>query len=141
MDEQCQHLSPNERERLLHILEKNESLFGGTLGAWKTPLVNLDLKDDAAPMCLRSYPVPRVHEAMSRKEVKRLVKFGILKEANDSEWGAPYFAQPKPKTSRVKFLSDFRNLNRQLKRKPYPKPKISEILLNLEGFNTLHNWN
>ena len=71
---------------------------------------------------------------MFRKEVKRLVKLGVLKEANESEWGAPYFAQPKPKTNRVRFLSDFWNLNRQLKRKPFPMPKIREMLLNLEGF-------
>ena len=35
---------------------------------------------------------------------------------------------------RVRFLSDFRNLNRQLKRKPYLMPKIREMLLTLEGF-------
>ena len=51
---------------------------------WKTPPVNLDLKDDATPTCSRPYPVPRVHEAMFRKEVKRLVKLGVLEEANDS---------------------------------------------------------
>ena len=58
----------------------------------------------------------------------------ILEEANDSERRAASFAEPKAKTNRIRFLSDFRNLNRQLKRKPYPKPKIREILLNLEGF-------
>ena len=96
--------------------------------------MNLDLKDDTTPMCLRPYPVPRAHEAMFRKEVKILVKLGVLKEANDSEWGAPSFAQPKPKTNCVRFLSDFRNLNMQFKRKPYPMPKIREMLLNLDGF-------
>ena len=34
----------------------------------------------------------------------------------------------------VIFLSEFRNLNKQLKDKPYPIPKINEILLKLEGF-------
>ena len=31
-------------------------------------------------------------------------------------------------------LGDFRNLNKQLKRKPYTMPKINEMLLKLEGF-------
>ena len=44
------------------------------------------------------------------------------------------FTQPNAKTDHIRFLSDFRNLNRQLKRKPYPMPKIREMLLNLEGF-------
>ena len=47
---------------------------------------------------------------------------------------APSFAQPKPKPNWVSFLSDFSNLNKQLKQKPYPIPKINEMLLTLEGF-------
>ena len=58
----------------------------------------------------------------------------MLEEGNDSEWGAPSFAQPKEKMNQVRFLSDFQNLNRQLKGKPHPIPKISEMLLNFEGF-------
>ena len=42
MDEKCQHLIPNEQEKLLHILEKNEILFDGTLGTRKTPPVTFD---------------------------------------------------------------------------------------------------
>ena len=80
MDEQCQHLSPKERERLLHILRNFESMFDGTMGTCKTPPLDLEWKDDATPVCLRPYPVPRVQEAMFRKEVKRLVKLGVLEE-------------------------------------------------------------
>ena len=69
MYEKCQHLIPNKWERLIHILEKNEILFDVTLGTWKTPPVNLNLKDDTSPMCLRPYSVPRVYEAMFIKEV------------------------------------------------------------------------
>ena len=34
----------------------------------------------------------------------------------------------------VSFLSEFRNLNKQLKQKPYPITKINEMLLKFEGF-------
>ena len=44
----------------------------------------LELKDNGTPVRLRPYPVPRLHEEMFRKEVKILVKLGVLKEANDS---------------------------------------------------------
>ena len=71
---------------------------------------------------------------MFRKEVEILVKLSVIEESNDSEWVAPSCAHPKAKTNRTLFLSYFRNLNRQIKRKPYPMPKIQEILLNLEGF-------
>ena len=71
---------------------------------------------------------------MPKSEVERLVILGVLEVANYSEWGSPYFAQPKPKSNQVFFLSNFRNLNEQLKQKPYPMPNINEMLLTLEGF-------
>ena len=70
---------------------------------------------------------------MFRKEVDRLVLLGVIKDANDSWWGATSFAQKNPKMDCIRFLSDFRKLNRQLKRKPYAMPKMREIILNLEG--------
>ena len=57
----------------------------------------------------------------------------MLEDPNNFELCATYFTQTESKTNRVRFLSDFRNLNRQLKRKLYPMQKIREILLNLEG--------
>ena len=131
--EQCQHLIPSKRESLMN-LKKIEYLFDRTLGTWNTALVDLELKDDVNPVCLQPYPVLRVHKEMFRKESERLVKLGVLKEENDSEWGAPSFAEQIAKTSWITSLSDFRNLNRHLKRKTYPIPKIWEMLLNLEGF-------
>ena len=71
---------------------------------------------------------------MFRKEFKRLVRLGVLKEGNDCNSGALTFAQPKAKTNHVRFLSDFWNLNEKLKRKAYPIPKINYMLLNPEGF-------
>ena len=68
---------------------------------------------------MRQYPVLKLHEEMVKKEAERLVLLGVLEVANYSEWGFPPFAQPKPKSYRLRFLSDFRNLNKELKRKPY----------------------
>ena len=52
---------------------------------------------------------------MFKKEVERLVLLGVLDVANDSEWLAPSFAQPKPKSNQVHFLTDFGDINKQLK--------------------------
>ena len=52
---------------------------------------------------------------------------------NRSEWQSPSFLIPK-KDETVRFISDFRELNLLIKRKPYPLPKIQELLLQLEGF-------
>ena len=80
-------------------------------------------------MCSRPNPVLRINKAIFRKEVNRLVLLGLIVEENESEWGAPYFAQPNTKTDCIRLLSEFHNLNRQLKRKPYPMTKIRENLL------------
>ena len=52
---------------------------------------------------------------------------------NRSEWGAPTFIQPKNNRT-VRFLSDFRKLNQIIRIKPFPIPKIQDMLLNIEGF-------
>jgi len=65
--------------------------------------------------------------------VERLVKIGVLKKVNRSEWAAPTFIIPK-KDGSVRFISDFRELNKRILRKPYPIPNIQDMLLNLEGF-------
>ena len=60
-----------------------------------------------------------------RKEVERLCKIGFLRRVNRSEWGAPMFVIPK-KDQTVRFISDFRKLNKRIKRKPYPIPWIQD---------------
>ena len=71
---------------------------------------------------------------MFKNKVEILVLMGALEVSNDSEWGDPKFSQPKTKSKQVRFLSGFRNLNKQLKNKPYPMPIINEMLLKLQGF-------
>ena len=78
----------------------------------KTYPVDLELKDYSKQICSRTYPVPKVHEKMFKEEVGSLVILGVSEVANDLEWGSPSFAQPKPKSNKVRFPSDFRNLNK-----------------------------
>ena len=68
---------------------------------------------------------------MFEKDLESFILPGVLEKSNDSKWGDPYLTRPKPKTNRVHYLSEFRNLNKQLKRKTYPMPGINEMLLKL----------
>jgi hypothetical protein len=43
--EECTHLKQAERRQLLHLLQKYEDLFDGSLGTWKTDPMQLELKD------------------------------------------------------------------------------------------------
>ena len=129
----CTHLSQHEQNELLEVLLEFEDLFDGTLGDWKTEPVSFELKRDAKPYHSRAFPIPRKHRETIMKEVKRLVELGVLEWQPTSEWAAPSFIQPK-KNGTVRFLTDFRRLNERLVRKPFPLPKISTVLQELEGF-------
>ena len=74
-----------------------------------------------------------IHKLTLKKEVDRLIKIGVLKKINNSQWAAPTFIIPK-KNNTVRFISDFRELNKRIKRKPFPIPKIQDLLLKLGGF-------
>ena len=128
-----QHLDATKRQELLALLKKHEQLFDGTLGTWRTAPVELKIRKDAKPYHARAFPVPRIYDASFKREIERLCKLGVLRKVNHSEWGAPSFIIPK-KNGTVRFLSDFRELNKALKRFPYPMPKIQDMLMKLEGF-------
>jgi hypothetical protein len=66
-------------------------------------------------------------------ELERLCKIGVLRKINQSKWRSPTFIFPK-KDGTVWFISDFQELNKRIKRKPFPPPKILDLLLKLEDF-------
>ncbi len=49
------------------------------------------------------------------------------------EWASPLFIISK-KNRTVRFLSDYGEVNKRLIRKPFPIPKTSTVLQELEGF-------
>ena len=126
-------LTQVEQQKLLNLLRKHKVLFDGTIGKWNGPKYNVELKPDATPHHARAYPIPKVHEKTLKMECDRLCAAGVLREINDSEWAAPCFIIPK-KDGTVRFISDFRKLNKRIRRTPYPIPKIQDLLLKLEGF-------
>jgi hypothetical protein len=78
--------------------------------------------------------VPKFHKETIIKEVERLCKLGGLERQPASEWALPSFIIPK-KDKTVRFLSDFREVNKRLIRTPFPIPKISTVLQEIEGFS------
>jgi hypothetical protein len=127
------HLSPAEKSELKNVLERHPSLFRGGLGVLDIKPIHLEVEEGASPYHARAFPVPQVHESTTKKEMERLTSIGVFKKTYESEWAAPTFIQPK-KTGDVRILTDFRRLNAILKRKPFPLPKISDLLQKLSGF-------
>ncbi len=130
--ENCSHLTASDREKLISVLLRFESLFDGPLGDSKLPPVSFELKEGMKPYHGRPYPIPHKHKAILMKEIKRLCNIGVLEWQPSSLWASPTVIIPK-KDSTVRTISDFSELNKRIVRKPYPIPKISTILQELEG--------
>ena len=91
------------------------------------------LKDKATPYHGKPYKITEVYKATLKLEVECLVKLGVLKKVNHSEWASPCFIILK-KDHTIRFLTDLRELNKRIKRFPYPIPNIQDLLMKLEGF-------
>ncbi len=108
-------------------------MLDGTLGHWDCNPVLLQLKEGAQPYHGRPFPIPKKHMETLKKEIQRLCNLGVLKWQADSEWALPTFIVPK-KDNTVRVVSDFREINKWIVRKPFPIPKIRTVLPELEGF-------
>ena len=117
----------------MKLLKQYEKLFDGTLGKWSTPPVKIETRPGSRPVNSRWYPVPRINKHTFKKELEQLVKIGVLERVQESEWGTPVFIIPK-KEGTVRFITDYRKVNGQIVRKPYPIPRIADTLQQLEGF-------
>ena len=116
-----------------------EEFFDGTLGDWNRPPVSIEMREGAKPYHGRPYSIAQIHKAVLMKEINRLEDIGVLvlKRQSSSQWALPTFIIPK-KDMTVRTITitiiDFRELNKRIVRRPYPIPKISTTLQELEGF-------
>ena len=126
-------LTTVEKEQLKFLLHKHPKLFQGGLGILDVPPVHLEVKEGSKPCHARPCPIPQSVKSTTKKEMDRLESIGVLKKSSDSDWAAPMFVQRK-KTGDVRVLVDFRRLNDCILRKPFPLPKIQDLLQTLTGF-------
>ena len=129
-----EHLSLEEQSELCTVLSSCPTLFSGGLGTATVEPVDFELVPDAKPHHIkRPFSIPRCYTETTRKEIDRLCKLGVLEKRADSEWACGTFIIPK-KTHDVRVVTDYRVLNTMLVRRPFPIPKIKDLLQNLTGF-------
>ena len=127
------HLSPSERQKCWYLLEKYEDVLLGKLGTFPGPPYKINLKPNSQPFCSRPYNIPHAIKPIAKREIDRLEKNGVLRKIHYSRYGAPCMFLPK-KNGGVRFVTDFRKLNLQIQRHPYPLPDVKDVLRRMEGF-------
>ena len=125
------HLDKEQRDLLHALLSKFADLFAGELGTWPDEEISVELTKDAVPYhCGKPIRIPHIHLETLKKEVQRLVDIGVLEVVDGSKagpWCAPSFIIPK-KDNTARFITDYRELNKRIRRKPWPMPHITDLL-------------
>lgn len=132
--EQQKHLSVVQRQQLRWALWGNDQLFDGKLKKYTGKKIHLELKNDAHPIHCKPFPVPQTQVEVFKKECERLCREDVLEPVGATEHAAyPTFIIPK-KDGTVRWVSDFRKLNQNLRRRVYPLPRIQDVLHRRPGY-------
>ena len=70
---------------------------------------------------------PPAHAAFITKEISELKKVGLV-VSQPTPWAAPCFAVPKPRSEKLRLVTDYRPLNAQTVRDSHPIPHVKDVL-------------
>jgi hypothetical protein len=127
------HLNEEQQRAPGKVLNKFTKLFDGTLGKHPHRKAHLELEPGAKPVHSKPCAVAKTHEQVFKDELEHLCSIGALERCGSAEWAALTFMVPK-KDGRVRWVSDFRALNKVIKRKTFPLPRIQDILNKRKGY-------
>ena len=130
----AEQLHKHQERKLLSLLTDFEDLFDGKLGHWETEPIDIELKPEHKPSSVRYYPVPRINKATFKKKLLHPVDIGVLTPVQQSEYGTPVCIILPKKEGTIQFLTDYRQINQGIVRKPYPIPRISKTLQQMKNF-------
>ena len=126
-------LTPTQRTDLARLFHKFPQLFDSELRMYPHHQYHLDLQVGAKLIHSCPYGVLFTQRDAFKRKLDHLVKIGILEHSGASQWASGTFIIPK-KDGRIRWISDFRALNKCIKRKTYPLPRIAEILSKCTGY-------
>ncbi|PFX16881.1 Uncharacterized protein K02A2.6 [Stylophora pistillata] len=124
---------PNPRPKLEDVVQQYPKLFDGKLGTITGFTAQLKVKENATRRYLKSRPMTYALREKVEKELKRLVKEGVLKKVESSDWATPIVPVLKPDGT-VRICGDFKlTINPYLDVPEYPMPTPDELFTKLNG--------
>ena len=125
--------APVKIRKLSEVLKKHEELFKDELGTMKNYKASFQLKENVKPKFFKERPVVHAMKERVNKELKSLVKRGILTPVSHSEWATPIVPVAKDDGS-VRICGDFKiTINSAVEVDQYPIPRIEDLLANLNN--------
>ena len=121
------HLNQENKELLQELLQKFKGIFQGTLGRYTGDEVHIELKKNVKTFHAKAYWIPHAMLPVLKRDVEQLEDIRVLSKKKNSKWAAPSFTIPK-KDMTIRFISDFRQLNKSVQRQPFPLPHIPNLL-------------
>ncbi|XP_037929430.1 uncharacterized protein K02A2.6-like [Teleopsis dalmanni] len=120
-------------DRVAFLKSRFSTVFAEGLGTYKVHKVKLSLKEDAKPVFCKPRPVPLAWRKEIERQIQDLVKKGVLKLIEDSDWGTPLVPVLKS-NGELRICGDYKStINKHLLDVRYPLPRIEELFASLKG--------
>lgn len=116
-----------------NVTDKFPEVFAEKLGTYNVKEFSLFLKDNVVPKFFRPRPLPFSLKEKVGQELDRMVKLGVLKPVETSEWGTPIVPIVKS-NGEIRICGDFKvTVNPFLKIDRYPLPRAEDIFVGISG--------
>ena len=119
------HLSPDESQKLSHLINAFPSIFGDITKETNVPPHDVDV-GDAKPVKQHPYRVNPEKAIIMKQEIEYMLANDII-EPSFSNWSSPCLLVPKGENS-FRFVTDFRKVNAVTKSDSYPLPRIEDVI-------------
>nr|KAG5714952.1 hypothetical protein BaRGS_000440 [Batillaria attramentaria] len=125
----CPSLSPEKRQQLVDLCREHQDVLTDLPLRCKLGECSLTLTQDT-PVRVKQYPLTHSQMDVVRDEVRAMLKMGVI-ERSSSPYCSPILLVKK-RDGKIRFVCDFRRLNRVLQFDAEPMPDIDAIFARIQ---------
>lgn len=115
------------------LQDKYASVFSDELGKFNKYKVSIQLKENTKPIFFKARPIAFALKDKINDEIDRLLRVGILKQVDYSEYASPVVPVLKSK-GQIRLCADYSvSINKHLKIDQYPLPTAQDLFTKLHG--------